>query len=170
MIKKRGLLVLGCALLTLGASSCTVETPNTKPNDNIVDDGNDYEQSTPQVTETVYSVVGSKFADWDPAVSMTQCKFNKVSSKLYRFETTVEVGDEFKIISGGTWGDQYGVEDLDWEKSTEGVIGGKQEDYNEGKGNRSNFKIAKAGELTIELHPYYFIDHDYSNVITLTLK
>lgn len=162
------MLIFGCALLTLGLSACATEEP--KPDDNIVQDDNDYEQSNPEVSESVYSVVGANFSNWNPADSMKENAFKKVNSKLYTFEADVKVGDEFKIVANGSWAEQYGVEDMDWKTSTAGIVSGTQEDYNEGKGNRSNFKMAKAGKLTIELHPYWFIGGDNGNVLTLTIK
>lgn len=85
--------------------------------------------------------------------------FTKLDSSHYQLKDfDLQIGDEFKFRVDGTWATQFGVEDMDWSKSTQGLVDGVEGDYNEGTSNRSNFKSLLAGKMTVDYYPYYFID------------
>ena len=163
MFKNSVLAVLGAAVLGL----CIVGCGETG-------DGMDYEQNTdvPEAATLVVSIVGADFGSWDPAKSAadTNCLFKKVDSSHYQLVVAeVKVGSEFKFVQDGGWSTQYGVEDMDWNKSTAGIITGTKADYNEGTSNRSNFKLIKGGKMTVDYYPYYFANADLNNPFVVTI-
>ena len=166
MIKRKGLMLIGCALMTLGLASCGGNTP-TIPNDD------DFSQSDVEGEKTVFSMVGAgeKFANWDPAASVKNESLVLKEEGDF-FVATIEVTNEdvFKIVSNGAWngGNQYGAEDLDKAKSTAGII--PEKEYTGGPTNRSNLEIQKTGTLTVKLNPYYFINKLTESAIVLTIK
>lgn len=166
MIKRKGLMLIGCALMTLGLASCGGNTP-TIPNDD------DFSQSDVEGEKTVFSMVGAgeKFANWDPAASVKNESLVLKEEGDF-FVATIEVTNEdvFKIVSNGAWngGNQYGAEDLDKAKSTAGII--PEKEYTGGPTNRSNLEIQKTGTLTVKLNPYYFINKLTESALVLTIK
>ena len=166
MIKRKGLMLIGCALMTLGLASCGDNTP-TIPNDD------DFSQSEVEGEKTVYSMVGAgdKFANWKPEVSVKNESL-VLKEDGHFFVATIEVTDKdmFKIVSNGAWngGNQYGAEDLDKAKSTAGII--PEKEYTGGPTNRSNLEIQKTGTLTVKLNPYYFINKLTESALVLTIE
>lgn len=166
MIKRKGLMLIGCALMTLGLASCGGETP-TIPNDD------DFSQSNVEGQKTVFSMVGDgeKFASWDPAASAKN-EGLVLKEDGHFFVATIEVTnkDIFKIVSNGAWngGNQYGAEDLDKTKSTAGIIPDKE--YKGDQNNRTNLEIQKTGKLTVKLNPYYFINKLTESALVLTIE
>lgn len=165
MFMKKAFGVLAAALSITALVAC---------GNGVKGDDQDFDQSgTGDSPTLVLSVVGSKFASWNPADSALEgsgCLFTKIDSSHYQFTSTIAVGDEFKIVGDGTWGNQYGVEDLDFENSTAGFVIGTAADYTEGKTNRSNFKPQLTGDMTIDFYPYFFLDSKLANPIVITVK
>jgi len=165
MFKKKGLLVLGAALLVVGVTSC---------GSNVIDDGNDYDVSDTVGKDLVLSVIGSgdTYGNWDAAATGADGsaqRFTKIYSTHYQFTCTAKVEDEFKVHQDTAWTSQYGVEDMDWTKSTTGIVTGTSDDYTEGASNRSNFKLLKGGAMTIDFYPYYFIGGTYTGPLVVTI-
>lgn len=163
---KKTLFLGMAALLTLGLASCN------GGNAGKGDDGMfDHEPEKIPGETLVVSVVGAQFSNWDPAAWAKEdsgCVFTKVSTSLYTFTHKVEKDYMFKIVVGGSWSTQYGVEDMDWTKSTAGFVKGTEADYKEGAGNRSNFVSLLDGTMTIEFRPYSFLEgSDKKLVITV---
>ena len=159
---KKGLMLLACGLLIGAVTACG----QTKP-----DDGMDFEQNT-NVPEVVYnvSIVGTKWANWDAAASGKDenCQLKKTEDPtIYAIETDITTNDGFKIILDGGWSTQYGMEDIDWEKSTEGLLVGKKEDYNGGATTRSDIKVTRDTTIRVEYHPYYFINKECSTYLVI---
>lgn len=152
MFKK--VLTLVVATLALGLAACN--------NGGSGDDDDMFSQNSDsfEVAPLTVSIVGSKWASWDPAASAADesCVFTRVDSSLYRIEDVeVATGDEFKVIQGGSWAEQYGFEDINWDDSQiNGMIEGELGDHTEGTSNRTNFKIVADGTVTIEFRPYNF--------------
>lgn len=164
MFKKKGLLVLGAALLVVGLTSC---------GPSVIDDGNDYDVSDTTGKDLVVSVIGGgdTYGNWNAEATGADGsaqRFRKIDSKHYQFTCTAKVGDEFKIHQDLTWTSQYGVEDMDWSKSTAGIVKGVATDYTEGTGNRSNFVLLKGGDMTVDFYPYYFLE-DFTGSLVVTI-
>lgn len=169
MFKKR-LLMLACAgLLVTGLAAC-----GSKENQ-------DYEQSDGFEAKTlVVSAVGAgdMFSNWDPAASAKNpaCLFSKIDSSHYQLTVKgvpVSTADNyvgFKIVQDGSWSTQYGVEDMDWNKSTAGFVKGEKADYKEGTSNRSNFEVQISGDVTIDFYPYYFLEKGAEGPLVITVK
>lgn len=164
---KKTLFLGMAALLTLGLASCNGGNTG-KGNDGMFD----HDPEVIQGETLVVSVVGAQFANWSPADSAkpdSGCVFEKKSTSLYTFTHKVEKGYMFKVVVGGSWSTQYGVEDMDWSKSTKGFVKGTEADYTEGTGNRSNFESLLDGTMTIEFRPYSFLEGSDKKLI-VTVK
>lgn len=161
---KKSLLLASMAALMLVGGVVGCDNNQTQG-----DDGMEYEQSKTEGEDAQLSVVGAgtKFAEWDPAKSLQteSCKFTKVSSYEYTFSCEVVVGDTFKVVDGGSWATQYGVEDMDWTKSTTGIVEGEEADYTGNTSNRSNFVMQIAGTLTIKCNPLNFVTGDEKKLV-----
>lgn len=173
MLKKKIFVGAVAALSIIGLAACGGTTTQ--------DDGQDYDQNTNVTSPSlVVSIVGAgeKYANWSPADSAknSACLFTKISSSHYQLvvkdmvasSDTAWVG--FKFVQDGSWGTQYGVEDMDWAKSTPGFVKGTAADYNEGTSNRSNFEPLLSGTMTVDFYPYYFLDSTLSNKLVITVK
>jgi hypothetical protein len=168
MLKKKMFLVAATALMAFSLAACNTTTGGTDQ---------DYEQSDTTGEDLVVSVAGSATpAGWDTVASSKNkdCLFTKVDGKHYQLKDFVlakanSEGDYqgFKVHLGTTWAGQYGVEDFDWTKST-GLTdllgeGKTAADYKGPSDNRSNIEPAKAGKITIDFYPYYFLDTTVSS-------
>lgn len=152
MFNKKGLMLLGVALM--GLAACT---PASNPEDDF------FEQNSNSFDVPVLklSIVGSNWANWNPADAAKDEKlcFTMVDSSLYELKgVEVKPGDMFKFVQDGAWAVQYGMEDLNWEKSNVGELFGdkKMGDWHEGATNRSNVEPKVAGTLDIQFMPYEF--------------
>lgn len=164
---KKTLFLGMAALLTLGLASCNGGNAGTD------DDGMfDHEPNKIPGETLVVSVVGAEFANWNPAESAKKdsgCVFEQKSTSLYTFTHKVEKGYMFKVVVGGSWSEQYGVEDMDWTKSTKGFVEGTEADYTKGTSDRSNFVSLLDGTMTIEFRPYSFLQGTDKKLI-ITVK
>ncbi len=179
-MKLKGLMLAAVAVLALGGVASCGEVSSSGPRGD-----EDFAQNTGvEVTPVEMSIIGGNFGGWnqDAVKADASLHFQKVSDYKYVLEITdaskIGVGSEFKFTDGYTWGNQFGVEDMDFDTSTTGLIADKDDGtkgnhgYTEGKNNRSNFKLAKAcKKLTVTYYPFTFMpDKCEDNVHGLCLK
>ncbi len=153
MFKK--VLALAVACVALGLTACGGGGEDTTSIDDMFTVNTESFES-PVLT---VSIIGSRWGNWDPAQSAADENnlFEFVDSSLYTKTFTVANGDSFKVIVGGTWQEQYGAEDINWEDSEmKGMIEGELGDFKQGTSNRTNFNVVADGEVTIEFRPYDF--------------
>lgn len=181
---KKGLMFLACGVL-LGLVGCGNEEvvpddPN-KGNDNpgtvVGDDGMDFDENDDFEPELLtYSIVGSRWGAnpdkpgdyWTPATSVDvkENVFTKQDSYVYTLTLDVKVGDQFKVVKDGSWTVQYGMEDLNWDKCTEGLL--PEGDYNNGPSNRTNIEVTHDATIKIDVHPFYVVEDGYTGALVIT--
>lgn len=181
---KKGLMFLACGVL-LGLVGCGNEEvvpddPN-KGNENtdsvVGDDGMDFDENDEFEPEFLtYSIVGSKWGEnpdkpgefWNPSASAQEPEnvFEKQDSYIYTLTVDVKVGDIFKVIKDGSWSVQYGMEDLNWDKCTEGLI--PEGDYNNGTNDRTNLQVTRDATIKIDVHPFYVVEDGYTAALVIT--
>ena len=138
-------------------------------------------------------IVGSHWNSWTPdydkiSVANPSCKFVKDEKSVgletkyvYTATVTQEMIDAwcgFKFVSISGWGTQWGMEDIDFEKSNEAflkqIVGDADKNgtidkndkyaYHEGTSNRNNVVATKPGTYVIEYYPYNFASETVNDV------
>ena len=178
-MKRKGLMLLAFGLLVSGVTACDSQTPlpdepnNPTDDDNPFDDGMDFDQNE-DIEKVDYhcTIVGAKWGGpngWDPAASGEDenLLLKKVDDFTYTITFDVAAGDEFKFILNGSWTTQYGMEDIDWDLSTD-LLHGEKSDYNQGTGNRSDIKLDEDATIKVDYHPYYFLEEGVTNFLVIT--
>ena len=142
------------------------------------------------IAENNMWIIGSHWNGWNQLTIMEadpSCKFVKdeTSSGLdTKYVYTIEVTQEminawcgFKFIGAADWSPQFGMEDVDFEKSNEAflnMVGDVNEDgeidkndkyfFHEGTSNRNNIVITAPGTYVIEYYPYNFASEEVNGV------
>lgn len=171
MFNKKLLLSALLLVSLAGVAGCAnTTTPDT---------GDDFEQNTDTSLfepATMY-VVGSNWNSWTPATIETAegCAFEKSADtpNCLEIDITIETSGQFKFIAGPSWSTQYGMEDVDFEKSNQAfkdAIGKDKSEFKEGTGNRSNIEISVPGSLHIEYYPLNFDTVQLDNGNTHSFK
>ena len=132
-------------------------------------------------------VVGSHWNGWDPTTLTDAQAFVKDENSAgldtkYVYTVTVDQAMidawcGFKMVGALGWSPQYGMEDVDFEKSNQAfidMIGDKNEDgvcdakdkygFAEGVSNRNNIVVTTPGTLVIEYYPYNFASEEVNGV------
>lgn len=135
-------------------------------------------------------VVGSHWNSWDPTTldkANPSCAFVKDETSeglntKYTYTLTVDQAMidawcGFKMVGALGWSPQYGMEDVDFEKSNQAfldMVGDKNEDgvcdakdkyaFAEGVSNRNNIVVTAPGTLVIEYYPYNFAAEEVEGV------
>ena len=172
---KKGLMLLACCTL-LGLVGCGGDQPNPEekpgddtPGETIDDGGMNFEENDDFVPELLhYSIVGNSFANWDTGASAADenLVFEKVDSYTYSLTVDVTTDDMFKIIKDGTWDVQYGMEDLNWDKCTAGLI--TEGEYNGPTTNRTNITVTHDAKIKIDVHPFYVVEDGFTGALVIT--
>lgn len=167
---KKGLALFGAVLMLASVSAC--------------DSGTKWEQNSNsfEKPENAMYIIGSSWNSWAPDTikeANPSCKFSDVAdseTKVFTVEITEELNKAwwgFKFISSNAWADQYGAEDVDFEKCNDAFKAlFKNEDgtlmtyadyqvkFAEGKSNRSNISLSGVegcvGTYKITYDPYNF--------------
>ncbi|MGP1414095.1 MAG: hypothetical protein ACTTID_03100 [Bacillales bacterium] len=169
MLKRKSILLAALlATSVIGLSAC---------NKGGNDDGGMFEQSEVPSETYHFSIVGSHYANWNPGESAKdeKLKFKKVTNEHYTFTVDKVWKSEddnyfgFKFVQDGTWTCQYGVEDLNFEKSEVSILPKAKEEYTSDKNNRSNFEFNGTYEnVVFDIYPYAYLKGE--NPIVMTLK
>ena len=186
-----GLFVL-LGLFSLAACQLPIEIPGLNDGEDDAPAADEFDQNENEfVPENNMWIIGSHFNSWDPATidqANPSCKFVKdeASSGLdtkyvYTVVVTQDMIDSwcgFKFIAQNDWSPaQFGMEDVDFEKSNEAflnMIGDVNEDgkvdaqdkyfFHEGTSNRNNVVITAPGTYVIEYYPYNFASEEVGGV------
>ena len=137
----------------------------------------DFEQNTEEFVPNINMyIIGSHFNSWgadtiheaDPSCTFVVDENSEGLNKKYTYKAVVtqEMLDgnegkvECKFIGQNSWtGAQFGVEDIDFEKSNDAfktMFGKEKTEFNGGTTNRSNIVITQPGEYLFEYYPYNF--------------
>lgn len=162
-------------------------------------DGDEFEENVdPEVEKPAMYVVGGIAVDgnWTPAkvVENTANAFTLdatsegLNTKLTYTVTLTEsqVPVEFKFIGDGSWNNQYGLEDVDFEASNEAFLisvgdlnsdgeYNKEDKYSKqgSTSNRTNIAVTDPGTYVIDYYPYNFASEEvngttYSSKFVIT--
>lgn len=171
MLKKAKLLLIGAAALV-----CLVGCGKTEDHSGSEDE---FDQNQNEFDGFEMYVVGQYWNNWTPATikEAEGCKFQKqegTAVQVWTATITQEMVDAwcgFKFISDSSWSSQFGMEDVNFDKSNQefkDMVGAK-EDYKEGTNNRSNIEIKKAGTIKVEYDPLNY-DATETSATTYTNK
>lgn len=164
MLKKAKLLLIGAAAL-VSLVGCGTKTETCTDEDEFCQNDN------PTIQGIEMYVVGSHWNSWDPSTikDAEGCSFKKQSDGTYTWSATItqEMVDAwcgFKFIADNSWSSQYGMEDVNYEKSNDAFkeMVGEKENFKEDTKNRSNVVVTKAGTIEIEYDPTNFTSEQTS--------
>ena len=174
-------LLLG--LFTLAACAPKTDLPDIP----AAEDGEFDQNEETYVPDIHMWVVGSHWNSWDPTTLTDAQAFVKDENSagldtkyVYTLTVTQDMIDAwcgFKMVGAYGWSPQYGMEDVDFEKSNQAfldMVGDKNEDgvcdakdkylFTEGTSNRNNIVVTKPGTLVIEYYPYNFASEEVDGV------
>ena len=158
------------------------ETPVVTP-----DDGEFEQNPETFIPDIKMWIVGSHWQSWTPG-NLTDAEAfvkDETSAGLdTKYTYTVVVTQEmidawcgFKMVGALGWSPQYGMEDVDFEKSNQAfldMVGDVNEDgvcdkndkyfFHEGTSNRNNIVVTTPGTLVIEYYPYNFASETVNDV------
>lgn len=172
MFKKAKLLLLGAAALVSLVGCGESQKEVCSPDDEFCQNEN------PTVQGFEMYVIGSHWNSWDPATikSAEGCAFAKQSDGTYIWSATItqEMVDAwcgFKFIADNSWGSQYGMEDVNYNKSNDAFkeMVGEKSNYVKGTSDRSNIEIKKAGTVEVVFDPANF-ESEQTTATTYTNK
>lgn len=155
MFKKAKLLLLGAAAL-VSLVGCGQSQDHSGSED-------EFDQNDSEFDGFEMYVVGSHWNSWTPATikEAEGCKFEKqegTAVQVWTATITQEMVDAwcgFKFISDSSWSSQFGMEDVNYDKSNQEFIDmvGAKENFHEGTSNRNNIVVTKPGTIKVEYDP-----------------
>ena len=181
-----GLFVL-LGLFTLASCGQEEKADTDLPDIPAAEDGEFDQNEETYVPDINMWVVGSHWNSWDPTTLGAEQAFVKDETSAgldTKYTYTVVVTQEmidawcgFKMVGALGWSPQYGMEDVDFEKSNQAfldMVGDVNEDgvcdkndkyfFHEGTSNRNNIVVTTPGTLVIEYYPYNFASETVNDV------
>ena len=181
-----GLFVL-LGLFTLASCGQEDKADTNLPDIPAAEDGEFDQNEETYVPDINMWVVGSHWNSWDPNTLGAEQAFVKDETSAgldtkytYSLTVTQDMIDAwcgFKMVGALGWSPQYGMEDVDFEKSNQAfldMVGDENEDgvcdkndkyfFHEGTSNRNNIVVTVPGTLVIEYYPYNFASETVNDV------